>query len=72
MIVDIDFEKIKDFNNHPFKVVMDESMKELLQSITNNEIINPLIVRKNGYYEIISGHRRKYVVGQIGIKSYHV
>ena len=46
MIVDIDIEKIKDFDNHPFKVVMDESMKELLQSVTINGIINPLIVRK--------------------------
>ena len=46
MIVDIDIEKIKDFDNHPFKEVMDESMKELLQSVTINGIINPLIVRK--------------------------
>ena len=70
MIVDIDIEKIKDFDNHPFKVVMDESMKELLQSVTINGIINPLIVRKkDDYYEIISGHRRKYVAGQIGIKK---
>ncbi len=49
------------FVNHPFHVTDDEKMEELKESIKNNGILTPILVRKNGMggYEIISGHRRK-------------
>lgn len=60
---DIKIISIKDidpFNNHPFKVIEDESLKTLAESIKENGLLNPVIVRKkdNDRYEMISGHRR--------------
>lgn len=53
--------EIDDFNNHPFKVIKDNSFYELVDSIKENGLLTPLIVRKkeSGRYELISGHRRK-------------
>ena len=53
--------------NHPFKVQADSQMKELQESIKKYGILNPLIVRPRpeGFYEIISGHRRKYAAQQL-------
>ena len=70
MIVEIDSEKLVEFSSHPFKIVNDEKMQELINSIANNGILVPLIVRKkDDYYEIISGHRRKYVADYLNIKK---
>ena len=70
MIVEIDSEKLVEFSCHPFKIVNDEKMQELINSIANNGILVPLIVRKkDDYYEIISGHRRKYVADYLNIKK---
>lgn len=57
------------FNNHPFKVIKDNSFYELADSIKENGLLTPLIVRKkeNGRYELISGHRRKYALEVLGI-----
>ena len=59
-IVEIGIDKLKNFEKHPFKVV-DETLEELITSITENGVTTPLIVRtlKDGNYEIVSGHRRK-------------
>lgn len=55
----IKLEDIVAFKNHPFKVGDNESFKELVQSIKENGLLNPIIVRpKDDKYEIISGHRR--------------
>ncbi len=57
--------KIREFNNHPFKVVAGEQFDELVESIKIYGVLNPVLIRKiesdeNGYeYEMISGHRRK-------------
>ena len=70
MIVDINTEKLINFDNHPFKIIDDENMQKLICSIVNNGILVPLIVRKkDDYYEIISGHRRKYVADYLNIKK---
>ena len=70
MIVDIDTEKLKNFDNHPFKIIDDENMQNLISSIVNNGILTPLLVRPKGnYYEIISGHRRKYVADILNIRK---
>ena len=60
-VVEIELEKLRGFENHPFKVRADSQMIELQESIKKYGILNPLIVRpkKDGCYEIISGHRRK-------------
>lgn len=73
MLVDIDIKKLKNFSEYPFNLSMDEKMKQLLESIVINGIIIPLIVRKKDeYYEIISGHRRKYIAEILILKSYLV
>ena len=60
-IVKIKISQIDDFQDHPFLVNDDDALKELAQSIKENGLLNPIIVRpkKNNRYELISGHRRK-------------
>ena len=67
-IVEISIDKLKSFENHPFKVV-DETLDELKKSITESGITTPLVVRplKDGNYEIVSGHRRKRACELIGV-----
>lgn len=70
MITDIDINMLKNFKNYPFKLTLTENMKELIESIVINGIITPLIVRKvEDLYEIISGHRRKYVAELLNVKK---
>lgn len=70
----IPIDKIKDFPNHPFKVERDEKMEEMVNSIKNEDVVHPVIVRQkdDGSYEMISGHRRKYaslLAGKKDIKA---
>ena len=67
-VIEMDINRLRDFKNHPFKVTADISMVELKESIQKFGILNPLIVRPviEGYYEIISGHRRRYAAKQLG------
>lgn len=67
-VLELDINRLRDFKNHPFKVTADMSMVELKDSIERYGILNPLIVRPvpEGYYEIISGHRRKFAAKQLG------
>ena len=71
MIEKISLDLIDDFNNHPFKVNDDESLKELADSINENGLLEPLVVRKkeNGRYEMLSGHRRKKELQLIGVSE---
>ena len=63
----IPIKDIEPFKNHPFKVVEDDSLKELMESISNTGLINPVIVRKNkNKYEMISGHRRLKAMELLG------
>ena len=57
----IPLDKISDFPNHPYKVKNDEKMQKMVESIKELGVIFPVIVRqkKDGNYEMISGHRRK-------------
>lgn len=65
----IEVEKLKPFENHPYKVKNDEEMDNLIESIKENGILSPIIVRpiENGEYEIISGHRRLFAGKQAGL-----
>ena len=61
---------IDDFAEHPFLVRDDEDMERLIQSIDNNGVLNPVILRKNGErYELIAGHRRKHACLRLGISG---
>lgn len=73
-IVSIPIDKISDFKNHPFHVTMDEDMLKLIDSIKENGILIPALVRpkNDGTYEMISGHRRKYAMSNIGLKEMNV
>ena len=66
-IVEIELERLRTFVNHPFHVEMDGQMKELQDSIKKYGIITPIIVRprKEGFYEIISGHRRRFAAEKL-------
>ena len=61
-VVGIPLAKLYTFENHPFKVIDDEKMDELVESIKANGVLVPGIVRKinDNKYELISGHRRKH------------
>ena len=67
-VVIIPISAIDDFPDHPFQVRDDEEMDRLVNSIINNGVLNPVILRPNGErYEIIAGHRRKYACKKIGM-----
>ena len=67
----IEIERIHAFPNHPFKVMDDEKMDTLVDSIRENGILNPVIVRpdQSGNYEMISGHRRLHAAKIVGLKK---
>ena len=67
---DLEISKIYAFENHPFRVVDDEKMTELVESIKKNGIVSPVLVRPDdeGTYEMISGHRRMHAAQVIGLK----
>lgn len=69
----IKIEKLHPFENHPYKVLDDESMKELVGSIKEYGLLNRIIVRpledKPEEYEIISGHRRVHAAELLEIKE---
>lgn len=70
-LVKLELWDIVPFKDHPFKVERDESFKELLESIKDNGLLEPLLVRptEEGRYELISGHRRKLALELLGYKE---
>ena len=61
---------IDDFAEHPFQVRDDEDMERLIQSIENNGVLTPVILRRKGdRYELIAGHRRKHACLRLGISG---
>lgn len=73
-VMTISIDKITDFKEHPFHVTMDEDMAKLIDSIKENDMLMPALVRpkKDGTYEMISGHRRKFALSQLGRKEMNV
>ena len=61
-IIDIDINNIDDFPEHPFKVIENDEMYNMSESIKENGVLVPVLVRPkdNGRYEMVSGHRRKF------------
>ena len=70
-VVEIETKRLRSFVGHPYKVLDDESMRLLTDSIRKNGIITPLIVMptREGNYQIISGHRRKYCADVLGLEK---
>ncbi len=58
---DVPLELIDDFPDHPFRVRMDEDMRQLVESVRERGLITPVLLREkeDGRYELVSGHRRK-------------
>ena len=67
---EIEVAKIRPFKDHPFKVLDDDKMHELVESIMLNGVLVPVTVRplEDGDYEMISGHRRLFAVKEIGLE----
>ena len=72
-LMNIKLEKLHPFKSHPYKVLDDESMTELVESIKEYGLLNRIIVRpleeKKDEYEIISGHRRVHAAELLEIKE---
>lgn len=64
-------DKLRPFDEHPFKVVDNEEMDQLTWSILTQGLLTPLVVRPlpNGEYEVISGHRRLHACKKAGIET---
>lgn len=70
-IRDIPISQIDEFPDHPFKVLMDEDMQQLVESIKRNGVMTPATVRlkEDGRYELVSGHRRKKACELAGLET---
>lgn len=70
-VAELPIEKLVSFHNHPFKVLDDEKMQELVSSIQDSGILSPIVVRKiaDERYEIISGHRRTHAAKNCGLRT---
>ncbi len=73
-VMKIPIDQISDFKDHPFHVTMDEDMAKLIDSIKENDMLMPALVRpkSDGTFEMISGHRRKFAMSQLGRKEMNV
>ena len=70
-LYDIPLDRLHEFKGHPFRVVDDAGMAELVESIRANGVLEPGIARQreDGEYELISGHRRRHAAGLAGLKD---
>ena len=68
--MDIEIVKIRPFKDHPFKVVDDDKMHDLVESIRVNGILSPVLIRPigNDVYEMVSGHRRMHAASLLGLE----
>ena len=70
-IMEVPINELFSFQNHPFKVLDDEKMAQTVESIRENGILVPIIVRsrQEGGYEVISGHRRRHAAEIVGLET---
>ena len=68
-VVNLSPAEISDFPNHPFKVRMDEAMREMTESVKQYGVLVPALVRPKpeGGYEMVAGHRRKKAADLAGL-----
>lgn len=69
--MEIDIASIHPFAGHPFKVVDDDKMQDLVESVRENGVITPVLIRpaENNQYEMISGHRRMHAAELAGLST---
>jgi len=69
--MDLEIAKIRPFKEHPFKVLDDEKMQDLMESIRINGILSPVLVRPigNDTYEMVSSHRRMHAAMMLGMDT---
>ena len=69
-VISLPIEKLKPFANHPYKVIDNEEMQCLAESIKSQGVFTPITVRPidNGEYEIVSGHRRVFACKKLGVE----
>lgn len=67
--IEIDIKSIHGFKDHPFKVMDDEKMNDLVESIRENGVLTPVLIRPDDHdgYEMISGHRRMHAAQLAGL-----
>lgn len=70
-IMEVPINELFSFQNHPFKVLDDEKMVQTVESIRENGILVPIMVRsrQEGGYEVISGHRRRHAAEIVGLET---
>ena len=70
-IMEVPINELFSFQNHPFKVLDDEKMIQTVESIRENGILVPIMVRsrQEGGYEVISGHRRRHAAEIVGLET---
>ena len=70
-IREIPIAEIDEFPDHPFKVLMNEDMEQLVESVSRSGVMTPATVRQkeDGRYELISGHRRKKACELAGLET---
>lgn len=68
-IEEVDISLIDNFKDHPFKVLDNDDMKSLKESIKTSGVLSPVIIREkeDGRYEMLSGHRRMFACKSLGI-----
>lgn len=69
--MEIEINRIHAFKNHPFKVLDDEKMADLIESVKSNGVLTPVLLRSDGEdgYEMISGHRRMHAAAIAGLET---
>lgn len=69
--MEIEINRIHSFEDHPFKVMDDEKMDELVESIRANGVLVPVLLRPDGRngYEMVSGHRRMHASQILGLET---
>ena len=69
--MEIEISKIHPFKNHPFKVLDDEKMQDLVESVKINGVLTPVLLRMddNEEYEMVSGHRRMHAAQLAGLTT---
>ena len=70
-VLDVPINELFPFQNHPFKVLDDEKMAQTVESVRENGILVPIMVRERpeGGYEVISGHRRRHAAEIVGLEK---
>ena len=70
-VIDVPVSELFSFKDHPFKVLDDDKMAQIVDSVRENGILVPIMVRNRpqGGYEVVSGHRRKHAAEIVGLKT---